>query len=160
MKKRQKYSITKSEILEVIKLDKEGKYQHEISDIVFIAPTNVSAILNYYRGKDNKTSKRLYKGYREIIDEIKNSSNEPVETVRVKPRMIKNKVIMKLKLILSIVLCNLFLHIYIGSDLYYQIKQSKQHHERFDALVRDSVKMHKIYENWEINYGELKKLEE
>ena len=41
-----------------------------------------------------------------------------------------------------------------------EIKHSKQHQERFDALVRDSVKMHKIYENWEINYGELKKLEE
>ena len=41
-----------------------------------------------------------------------------------------------------------------------EISHSKQHQERFDALVRDSVKMHKIYENWEINYGELKKLEE
>ena len=40
------------------------------------------------------------------------------------------------------------------------IKHSKQHNERFDALVRDSVKMHKIYENWELNYSELKKLEE
>ena len=41
-----------------------------------------------------------------------------------------------------------------------EIRQSKQHNERFDALVRDSVKMHKIYENWQLNYGELKKLEE
>ena len=41
-----------------------------------------------------------------------------------------------------------------------EIKHSKEHNERFDALVRDSVKMHKIYENWELNYGELKKLEE
>ena len=41
-----------------------------------------------------------------------------------------------------------------------EIKHSKQHQERFDALVRDSVKMHKIYENWQLNYSELKKLEE
>ena len=41
-----------------------------------------------------------------------------------------------------------------------EIRQSKQHQERFDALVRDSVKMHKIYENWQLNYSELKKLEE
>ena len=41
-----------------------------------------------------------------------------------------------------------------------EIKNSKEHNERFDALVRDSVKMHKIYENWQLNYGELKKLEE
>ena len=41
-----------------------------------------------------------------------------------------------------------------------EIRHSKQHNERFDALVRDSVKMHKIYENWQLNYSELKKLEE
>ena len=51
----------------------------------------------------------------------------------------------------------LHIHLEIISD---EIKRSNQHHERFDALVRDSVKMHKIYENWEINYQELKKLEE
>ena len=51
----------------------------------------------------------------------------------------------------------LFIHVGLLSD---EIDRSKQHHERFDALVRDSVKMHKIYENWEINYSELKKLEE
>ena len=41
-----------------------------------------------------------------------------------------------------------------------EIKHSKEHNERFDALVRDSVKMHKIYENWQLNYSELKKLED
>ena len=41
-----------------------------------------------------------------------------------------------------------------------EIRHSKEHNERFEALVRDSVKMHKIYENWELNYSELKKLEE
>ena len=66
----------------------------------------------------------------------------------------------KTSLILMIVSCVLFLQIYIGSDLYKEIKRSKKHQERFDALVRDSVKMHKIYENWQLNYSEIKKLEE
>ena len=35
-----------------------------------------------------------------------------------------------------------------------QIKHSKQRQERFDALVRDSVKMHKWFENWEENLQE------
>ena len=60
-------------------------------------------------------------------------------------------------ILIMIMFVVLFIHAGLLSD---EIKQSNQHHERFDALVRDSVKMHKIYENWEINYGELKKLEE
>ena len=49
---------------------------------------------------------------------------------------------------------------YFGFKNEKQINHSKEHQERFDALVRDSVKMHKIYENWQLNYQELKKLEE
>ena len=64
----------------------------------------------------------------------------------------------KTNLILTIVLCILFLQIYIGADLYKEIKRSKQHHERFDALVRDSVKMHKWHENVQLNYQELNNL--
>ena len=39
-----------------------------------------------------------------------------------------------------------------------EIKHSKQHQERFDALVRDSVKMHKWFENVELRYQELNNL--
>ena len=35
-----------------------------------------------------------------------------------------------------------------------EITHSKQHNERFDALVRDSVKMHSWFENWEENLQE------
>ena len=35
-----------------------------------------------------------------------------------------------------------------------EINHSKQHNERFDALVRDSVKLHKWFENWEENLQE------
>ena len=35
-----------------------------------------------------------------------------------------------------------------------EISHSKQHQERFDALVRDSVKMHEFYRNVELNYQE------
>jgi hypothetical protein len=39
-----------------------------------------------------------------------------------------------------------------------EITHSKEHQERFDALVRDSVKMHKWYENVHLNYQELNNL--
>ena len=41
-----------------------------------------------------------------------------------------------------------------------EINHLKQSQERFDALIKDSIKMHTIYENWELNYNELKRLEE
>ena len=41
-----------------------------------------------------------------------------------------------------------------------EVRGYKEHNERFDALVRDSVKMHKIYENYMLNYSDRKKLEE
>ena len=41
-----------------------------------------------------------------------------------------------------------------------EVRDYKEHNERFDALVRDSVKMHKIYENYMLNYSDRKKLED
>ena len=52
----------------------------------------------------------------------------------------------KVKLILSIVLCNLFLHVYMGGDLYYQIKTTKKEHQRLHNLIKDSVIMHNYFE--------------
>jgi hypothetical protein len=40
-----------------------------------------------------------------------------------------------------------------------EINHLKQSQERFDSLIKDSIKMHSIYENWELNYYELKRLE-
>ena len=97
-----------------------------------------------------------------VEDAKREMLNESIETVIVKPRMIKNGTMKVEQYILTSFLFGLLISVIILShnSILDEIKHSKQHQERFDALVRDSVKMHKIYENWEINYGELKKLEE
>jgi len=40
-----------------------------------------------------------------------------------------------------------------------KIEDSKKHNERFQKLIRDSVKTHKWIENVKLNYQDLKNLE-
>ena len=86
--------------------------------------------------------------------------NESIETVRVKPRMIKNGTMKIEQYILTSFLFGFLISVIILShnSIIDEISHSKQRQERFDALVRDSVKMHEWFENVELRYQELNNL--
>lgn len=41
-----------------------------------------------------------------------------------------------------------------------KIERTNEHNERFEALVMDSIRTHKMLDNYHLNYNTLKKLEE